>query len=112
MSNSWLENVHITNVQQRRINEENMVLTFSMNGLPYTLTIKKREGLFVPLALFHEFDEICPNCLKIGTIKHCFAWLEEKEKLFHYLIKQPSIRLEWVYIPHEQEVEEDAESRI
>ena len=110
MANVWNENVHINNIKQRRINEENMVLTFSMNGLPYTLTIKKREGLFVPLALFHEFDEICPNCLKLGTIKHC--WYKDKKKLFYYLIKQPSIRLEWLYIPHEQEVEEDAQSCI
>lgn len=95
--------MEITTIKHKRITEKHIELTFCINGLPYSLSIEEEEDFFVPWALFHEFNEMCPICRRAGKTMNCRYG--DIKKLFYYLIKQPSIRLEWLYLPHEEEVE-------
>ena len=58
---------------------------------------------YEPWIVYHDDRGICPVCnvaTKLSTSISCQLLIENHHALFHHLIEQPAIRLEWLYIPH------------
>ena len=96
------EQVDIANVRHERMNKEVIALFFTANDLPYSLWISCRSGVFYPQFVIHHSNECCPFCDSDQQAeKHCFPLTEQRISLFHRLINDPSIRLEWLFLKHE-----------
>lgn len=100
MTPEWIKQLNITDVSQV-INKEHVVLLFKIEGFEFIVKVPKEEdGLFYPDEIMHGEMKICPLCKK-DTI-WCDSLNQSLYDFFKYLIESPSIRLEWLYIPHEK----------
>lgn len=104
MTNVSTEDLEIRFVSQEFDNFMNKIeLRFSLNAFPYSLWIESVEGLFQPTAVFHDSEiHPCPYCGKVGSLTVCENLLSHQQVLFQTLIQVPSIRLEWLYLPHKE----------
>ena len=104
MTPEWIIQLDITDVSQI-INKEHVIILFKIEGFEFVVKVPKEEdGLFHPDEIMHvQVDGICPLC-KEDTI-WCDSLNQSLYDFFNYLIESPSIRLEWLYIPHENRSE-------
>ena len=60
----------------------------------------KDRGIFEPVRVYHKLDIHCLLCDKEGMHDNCSYFGKHLDALFQRLIQFPSIRLEWLFIPH------------
>lgn len=106
-----ITNMHITNVFQRipLPQREFIDIYFELQGHPYCLRTDEELGLYKPVAIYHEFEDECVFCGKSTNGSLCLTLIKQPHlnDLFQRLIQIPSIRLEWLFIPHEERGNED-----
>lgn len=106
MRDEWIQELVIENVRQEFGNTGYVKIVFELNGFPYRINVIKNEkGTFEPSPVRHynfKVNETCLLCNKSSSqMEPCSAFFRKRITIFHRLIEQPSIRLEWLYIPHE-----------
>lgn len=91
----------ITNVWQEYWLEKSIDIKFELPTGRYELHLSQnREGIYFPNEIYHlKNDQDCPYC--DGNEAGCIGLKIHKKELFYRLIEFPSIRLEWLYLPHE-----------
>ena len=103
MTNVSIEDLDIQFVSQEHVNWGSIELSFSANSFPYCLWIEKEKELLEPTLIFHDSNvQSCPYCGKLGGATVCETLTPHKDELFQTLIQAPSIRLEWLYLPHKE----------
>ena len=104
MSQSLIERFGIKRMSQTETTSDGsrINMTFYIDGFRYTaLNIKNSEGNFYLLTAFHVSNERCPLCLiKENEFGDCDILNAYKNELFQELIEIPSVRLDWLYLPH------------
>lgn len=82
--------------------EDRIDLEFNLEGGLYYLILKRNSlGEFFPFSLFHNSGDLCTHCHKRDIFMRCHALYLHRNAIFHQLIQNPSIRLEWLYLPYE-----------
>ena len=99
MESGFIEKLAFANVHQTVVNDERIDLYFSFNGQEHQLITRKKSNIFQPQFVYHHL-ETCPFC--DANQSYCPLLTEHKKELFHKLIEHPTIRLEWLYLPHKE----------
>lgn len=100
----FVGNLNIQNVIQTKRNEQTIDISFTIDGEEYTLRTLSEEGIFYPCYIYHNSNNRCVACLeKTAGKSTCYPFSFHRHDLFYLLIEHPSIRLEWLYIPHGSE---------
>lgn len=106
-----LDNLFIHSVYQKQVDERTIEIYFTVEDYPYILSVYKRYGYddcYSPWATFHATDDLCPLCriqkkeLKCQPLSGMHLL-----PLFHRLIAQPGIRLEWIFYTYEEKEGEE-----
>ena len=106
MTKELIKDWHITDVTQKFISQERIDINFKLKDCHYYLVVVK-TGCFRPAIVRHRSDQRCPFCQRSNFGGYDCRDLEKYvDLLFHRLIDMPSIRLEWLYIPHASGVRE------
>ena len=100
-----MEDFNLYNVYQEK--DYNIIrIYFSMNEMNYSLSVlDSRDAGYHPWNVWHESNQPCPFCQESNEESTCLPLKEHKQQLFHQLIALPNLRLEWLFIPHEEGVE-------
>lgn len=96
-----INELNITNVSHQKLSEylNEFDIAFEIDGVPYRLYAVGATKPVRPIHIEHlDEDSLCTYCKKPSDF--CEKLAENKKELFHRLIEQPSIRLEWLYINH------------
>lgn len=99
MEPGFIGKLVFANVHQKAVNDERIDLYFSFNGQEHQLITRKKCNIFQPQLVYHRL-ETCPFC--DANHLYCPLLTEHKKDLFSKLIETPNIRLDWLYIPHEE----------
>ena len=96
-------NIHdldIANVTQNYYDETRIDINFYLINSHYQLHVRKNEkGVFQPFNIYHiKKTGKCLYC--DGSEGGCRGLGMHINELFLRLIEFPSIRLEWLYLPH------------
>lgn len=78
----------ISGISQNQYDEKNIKIYFLINGVAYSLRVRMVNGFFKPQYVSHLNYSVCDSFEPYVL------------DLFYELIQFPSIRLEWLYIPH------------
>mgnify|MGYP001107122063 CR=1 FL=1 len=103
MNQIAIDDLDIQCVTQRKIDNEMIELSFTIDNFPFLIWVEKKTDVFSPTSLIHFSGNCCPLCGVKDYISICYAFEKRLPELFHHLIGLPNIRLEWLYIPHEDE---------
>lgn len=97
----YIEHVVFTRVFQKKREDNRIDIYFMIQDQQFQLvTAKNRESLYKPITLFHDSIEPCQFCQLADMTTTCLPLRQQIYVLFWRLIEQPSIRLEWLYLPH------------
>lgn len=101
-----MEAFNVYNVYQ--VKDHNIIrIYFSMNEMNYSLSVlDSRDAGYHPWHVWHESNKSCPFCQVKEEESRCIPLEEHKQQLFQQLIALPNLRLEWLYIPHKEGVNE------
>lgn len=94
----------IKNVETVKIYDWLMEIYFEIGEQTYILSVESKEenGIFYPREVAHEGNgEACVYCDVCSGNTRCNTFSGRINRLFQHLLTFPSIRLEWLYIPHE-----------
>lgn len=82
---------------------------FRLNHKKYSIVVwQDAEGLFRPWNVYHESNKRCPFCDTKDKKGTCWTLKKQVSPLFRRVVESPSVRLEWLYIPHDTKgLEED-----
>ena len=107
MIDSELNHLAIHSVHQKQVDERTIEIYFNIEDHQYVLSVDKNyDSYFSPWAVFHATDDLCPLChIQKKDLKCRPLGGNHVLRLFHRLIKQPSIRLEWIFIKHKEVAE-------
>jgi len=96
-----VEELTITNISQKYWNKTGIDITFKLNNEWFELHVRKdKEGVFHPDEIYH-LSGITPDCTYCDGYKvECSELRKYKKDFFERLIQMPSIRLQWLYLPH------------
>jgi len=96
----------ITNVAQYPGNGAPLI-TFQIDEKPYILHINEENGVYLPTGVQHlpnfpkmEKCQFCGFSHNVGNFCHVLQQTEILHALFHRVIEDNSIRLNWLYLPH------------
>lgn len=79
----------LTNVYHYRRLDRRIDICFTLNGTDYTLVVlQDKDRNFKPYKVYDPYNNFMHSLEK------------HVEELFYALIEQPSIRLEWLYLPY------------
>lgn len=94
------ERLDIQSVSQTKLDEWDIRIHFTADGLSYRLIVSKdrQDKYFTPQRVEHEIKH-CPLCNNRNKY-HCDGFSRHIDDLFQRLIQYPNIRLEWVFLPH------------
>ena len=94
------ERLDIQSVSQTKLDEWDVHIRFTADGLSYKLIVSKdsQGKYFTPRRVVHEIKH-CPLCDNRDKYQ-CDGFSRHIDALFHRLIRYRSIRLEWVYLPY------------
>ena len=101
MEKEFVETLNITNVYQRKITEGRIDICFTVENRKYQLIVINyaSSNNFEADLIYHKDDEdACSFCRNETT--YCHTLFRYRDLIFNQLIECPSIRLEWLYIPH------------
>ena len=107
---TFIESLDIRNVTQKRVANNRIHIYFTMNELSFHVFAHCNWGgnrLFYPYSVRHSENDFVPCTLcgrgyRVGGVyTQCSFFDGHYNELFHRLIQMPSIRLEWLYLPHE-----------
>ena len=90
-----------SNVHQVKVDEELIEIHFQIDEFPYSLAASRMvREYFSPVSIRHRSADLCPHCQRNNILLKCPILDFHRTALFHQLIQVPSIRLEWLYLPH------------
>lgn len=99
MKQGYVEELQISEVYQEKLGEKRINIYFKANGQKYMLLMwKYKDRPFFPSTIEHNSNETCLVCRKKMIL--CDPMQRHVNALFKRLIEYPSIRLEWLYLPH------------
>ena len=98
------EHLDIKKVETVKIYDWLMYIHFEIDEQQYVLGVELNEekGIFFPRVVEHYGNvEMCAYCIISSNWSRCNKLSGQITSLFQHLLTFPSIRLEWLYIPHE-----------
>ena len=105
MEKTLVEALVITNVYQRERYRGRIDIHFTVKDFEYLLMMKDLNGTFQVGIVSHNNNHYCSICDQLANVHTtnsiiCETLDQFSSSLFHRLIEMPSIRLEWLYLPH------------
>jgi len=106
MLDSVVKSGIIEQVEQYQTSTGNIYINFVIDGYDFELSVNKNHsGYYEPSTLWHleETEKICPFCRLCTGDGNCSALTvaqDARNQLFHRLIQHNSIRLNWLFTPH------------
>jgi len=96
--------MEINNASQYKKGEDCIIIQFTIDTHPYYLVVRRNgSDEFFPFSVRHDSDERCEYCQKRNAKwDECSDLYSRRETIFYRLINFPSIRLEWLYLPYEE----------
>ena len=101
MNQCVVDSLEITNVSNQVICEDQINLTFTLEGKKYYMFFRERRSIYRPFGISHDFDGRCPFCEDFNiNLELCDVLNQHINLMYDRLIEHPAVRLEWLYIPH------------
>ena len=106
MNSSFIDSVVIENVFYENHASFEIDIYFRANGQRFYLFLMKPDSVYRPRGIAHDTDECCVFCQKDQRKNsNCEVLQPYLNNLYHRLVEHPSIRLEWLYISHDERKE-------
>lgn len=102
MTTPFIDELSICNVTQETKRKDQINIMFSIGNENYWMPVIAKDGVFIPAALFH-MSNMCLYCETARPGSDC-SLAAKRDVIFDILIQYPSIRLEWLFIPHAPKV--------
>ena len=96
-----LRSIHFT--EQEVLFDRRIDISFILKKFRFGLVVFQDEFTepFSPVRVYHQDSKDCPFCERSKIEETCSSFSKiDISDVFHALIEQPSIRLEWLFIPH------------
>lgn len=99
----FVDSLLITNVGQETALNDLFYLLFTIGNIDFEMSVRQDEqGIYQPSYVYHVQlrKKGCPYCQNRG--QWCEGLDVHRFELFETLIQFPSIRLYWLFLPHER----------
>lgn len=96
-----INHIVFTDVYQEFPFDDRIDIHFTVDTQSYFLEMYKTQDAYRPSSVWHYEGQLCSFCHK-RSAKQCEPLRSQLNELYQALIEHPSIRLEWLFLPHQK----------